>query len=89
MEILPVRGSAAETGGSRRTKSLMSMWKRAGIAAVVAAATIGIAGPAASAASAPWETSRVHHPTPAQGTAVPAADETGTVSIRCGPPCYQ
>lgn len=67
----------------------MSVWKRAGIAAVVAAATVGIAGPAASAAPAPWETSRVRHPSPAQGTAVPAAGETGTVSVRCAPPCYQ
>ncbi|MFJ5309679.1 hypothetical protein [Streptomyces sp. NPDC088350] len=67
----------------------MSVWKRAGIAAVLAAATIGIASPAASAAPAPWETSRVHHPAPARSTAVPTAGETGTVSVRCGTPCYQ
>ncbi|MGW3101071.1 hypothetical protein [Streptomyces sp. NPDC001100] len=63
----------------------MRVWKRAGIAVVLAAATVGLVGPAASAAPAPWETSRAHRPAPTQG---PAA-EAGTVSVRCGPPCYQ
>lgn len=37
----------------------MTMWKRAGIAAVLAAAMVGIVTPAASAAPAPWDTSTV------------------------------
>ncbi|MFE2421371.1 hypothetical protein [Streptomyces hokutonensis] len=67
----------------------MKVWKRAGIAVVLAAATVGLAGPVASAAPAPWETSRAHRPAPAQGAAVFPVGETGTVSVRCGTPCYQ
>ena len=65
----------------------MKMWKRAGIAAVLVTTTVGIMGPAASAAPMPWETSRVHQPTPAQGTAISPADET--VTILCSGNCYQ
>lgn len=52
-------------------------------------ATVGIMSPAASAAPMPWETSRVHHPAPAQGTAIASAGETGTVTILCSGGCYQ
>ncbi len=38
---------------------VMSMWKRAGIAALLTAAMVGIVTPAASAAPMPWETSTV------------------------------
>lgn len=51
----------------------MKMWKRAGIAAVLVAATVGIASPAASAAPMPWETSLVHKPAPTQSTAITSA----------------
>ncbi len=37
----------------------MRMWKRAGIAALLTAAMVGIVTPAASAAPMPWETSTV------------------------------
>ena len=67
----------------------MKMWKRAGIAAVLVTATVGIMGPAASAAPMPWETSRVHQPAPAQGTAVSSADGSSTVTILCSGNCYQ
>ncbi|WP_427920457.1 hypothetical protein [Streptomyces sp. cg40] len=67
----------------------MRVWKRAGIAVVLAAATVGLVGPAASAAPAPWETSRAHRPAPERGAAVVPAGEAGTVSVRCGNPCYQ
>ncbi|WP_329258939.1 hypothetical protein OG223_38395 [Streptomyces sp. NBC_01478] len=67
----------------------MTVWKRVGIVTVVAAATVGIMSPAASAAPTSWETSRVHQPTPAQGTAVSSADGTGTVTVLCSGGCYQ
>ncbi|MBK3568279.1 hypothetical protein [Streptomyces sp. MBT62] len=67
----------------------MRVWKRAGIAVVLAAATVGLVGPAASAAPAPWDISRAHRPAPAQGAAVLPAGAAGTVSVRCGSPCYQ
>ncbi|MFJ9249199.1 hypothetical protein [Streptomyces sp. NPDC101776] len=67
----------------------MRAWKRAGIAVGLAAATIGIVSPAASAAPAPWDISRAHRPAPAQGTQAFSVGEAGTVSVRCGPPCYQ
>ncbi|SEE32511.1 hypothetical protein SAMN05216489_06210 [Streptomyces sp. 3213] len=67
----------------------MSVWKRAGIAVVLAAAAVGLVGPAASAAPAPWETSRAHRPAPTRVAAVFPAGEAGTVSVRCGTPCYQ
>ncbi|MFD4556151.1 hypothetical protein ACFWP5_17845 [Streptomyces sp. NPDC058469] len=67
----------------------MKMWKRAGIAAVLTAATVAIMSPAASAAPMPWETSRVHKPAPAQDTAITSAGETGTVTILCVGGCYQ
>jgi hypothetical protein len=67
----------------------MKMWQRAGIAAVLVTATVGIMSPAASAAPMPWETSRVHQPAPTQGTAITSAVGTGTVSVLCGNPCYQ
>ena len=67
----------------------MKMWKRAGIAAELVTATVGIMSPAASAAPVPWETSLVHQPAPAQGTAITSADETGTVTILCSGNCYQ
>ncbi len=66
----------------------MRVWKRAGIAVVLAAATVGLVGPAASAAPAPWDISRAHRPAPTHATVFPAA-ESGTVSVRCGNPCYQ
>lgn len=66
----------------------MRMWKRAGIASVLVAATVGIMSPAASAAPMPWETSLMHQPAP-QIAPVSSAVETGTVSVLCGPPCYQ
>ncbi|MFJ9247385.1 hypothetical protein [Streptomyces sp. NPDC101776] len=67
----------------------MTVWKRVGIAVVVAAATVGVMSPAASAAPMPWETSRVHRPAPAQGTAISSADGTGTVTVLCIGGCYQ
>ncbi|WP_405950988.1 hypothetical protein OG588_36770 [Streptomyces prunicolor] len=67
----------------------MKTWKRAGIAAVLVTATVGIMSPAASAAPMPWETSRVHHPAPAKGTAITSVGETGTVTILCSGNCYQ
>ena len=67
----------------------MRTWKRAGIAAVLITATVGIMTPAASAAPMPWETSRVHKPAPTQATAVTSAGETGTVTILCSGNCYQ
>lgn len=67
----------------------MKMWQRAGIAAVLVTATVGIMGPAASAAPMPWETSRVHKPALTQATAITSVGESGTVAIRCAPPCYQ
>ena len=66
----------------------MKMWKRAGIASVLVAATVGIMSPAASAAPMPWETSRVHQPAP-QVAPASSAVGTGTVSVLCGTPCYQ
>jgi hypothetical protein len=67
----------------------MKMWKRAGLAAVLVTATVGIMSPAASAAPMPWDTSLVHRPAPTQGTAITSAGESGTVTVRCAPPCYQ
>ncbi|MET7575071.1 hypothetical protein ABZT04_42415 [Streptomyces sp. NPDC005492] len=67
----------------------MRVWKRVGIAAVVAGATVGIMSPAASAAPARWETSRVHQPAPAQDTAISSAGGTGTVTILCSASCYE
>jgi hypothetical protein len=67
----------------------MKMWKRAGIAAVLVTATVGIMTPTASAAPMPWETSRVHKPTPTQATTITSAAETGTVTILCSGGCYQ
>ncbi|MBK3578689.1 hypothetical protein JHN63_33805 [Streptomyces sp. MBT65] len=67
----------------------MTVWKRVGIAAVVASATVGILSPAASAAPMPWETSRVHQPAPAQGTAISSAHGTGTFTVLCSGGCYQ
>jgi hypothetical protein len=67
----------------------MRTWKRAGIAAVLAVATVGIVSPAAWAAPAPWETSRAHRPAPAQGATASPVGEAGTVTVRCGTPCYQ
>ncbi|MFI6545121.1 hypothetical protein ACIBO9_17935 [Streptomyces prunicolor] len=67
----------------------MKMWKRAGIAAVLVTAAVGIMSPAASAAPMPWDISLVHQPAPTQGTAITSVGETGTVSVLCGPPCYQ
>ena len=67
----------------------MKMWKRAGIAAALVTATVGIMSPAASAAPMPWETSLVHQPAPTQSPAITPADETGTVTILCSGGCYQ
>ncbi|MET7489769.1 hypothetical protein [Streptomyces sp. NPDC005538] len=67
----------------------MRMLKRVGLAAVLAAVTVGIVGPAASAAPMPWETSRAHGSSPAQGATVVSAGEVGTVTVLCGNPCYQ
>ncbi|MFI6459994.1 hypothetical protein [Streptomyces sp. NPDC050528] len=67
----------------------MKTWKRAGIAAVLAAAAVGTMSPVASAAPMPWETSRVHQPAPTQSTAITSAVGTSTVSVLCGDPCYQ
>ncbi|MGR3869307.1 hypothetical protein ACUXZZ_12000 [Streptomyces graminifolii] len=67
----------------------MKTWKRAGIAAVLTAATIGIMSPAASAAPMSWETGLVHRPTPTQSTAITPAGETGTITILCSGGCYQ
>ncbi|MEV8541678.1 hypothetical protein [Streptomyces sp. NPDC051572] len=67
----------------------MKMRKRAGIAAVLITAAVGIMSPAASAAPMPWETSLVHKPAPTQSTAITPAGETGTVTILCSGGCYQ
>ncbi|MBK3578531.1 hypothetical protein JHN63_32965 [Streptomyces sp. MBT65] len=67
----------------------MRAWKRAGIAVVLAVATVGIVSPAASAAPAPWDISRAHRPAPTQSATVFSVGGAGTVSIRCGTPCYQ
>jgi hypothetical protein len=55
---------------------------------VLAATAFGALGVPAMAAPMPWETSKTptvitHHATPR------AAGNTGTVTVRCGPPCYQ
>lgn len=67
----------------------MRTWKRAGIAAVLTAAAIGIMSPAASAVPMPWETSLVHRPAPTHSTTITPAGETGTVTILCSGNCYQ
>lgn len=68
----------------------MTVWRRVGIVAVVATATVGTMSPAASAAPMPWEASRAHRPAPAQGTAVSPADgTTGTITVLCSGGCYQ
>ncbi|WP_329256085.1 hypothetical protein OG223_32200 [Streptomyces sp. NBC_01478] len=67
----------------------MRVWKRVGIAVVLAAATVGIVSPAASAAPAPWDISRAHRPTPAQGATAFSVGDASTVSALCGNPCYQ
>ncbi|MGW2462299.1 hypothetical protein ACWC4J_12510 [Streptomyces sp. NPDC001356] len=54
----------------------------------LATAAFTALAPQAVAAPMPWETSRT--PTaPAHGTAPVAADGGGTVTVLCGPPCYQ
>lgn len=64
----------------------MRLLKRAGIAAVLAAAAVGIMSPAASAAPMPWG---VHQHASAQGAAHSSAGETSTLRIQCGAPCYE
>ncbi|MEV5645886.1 hypothetical protein AB0L67_38185 [Streptomyces flaveolus] len=53
----------------------------------VATAAFTALGPQAMTAPMPWETSKTpeavtHHPSTAAG-------ERGTVTVLCGPPCYQ
>ncbi|MFF9497944.1 hypothetical protein [Streptomyces flaveolus] len=65
----------------------MHLRKRALAVVFVASAAFTALGPQAMAAPMPWETSKTptavtHHPSPAAG-------ERGTVTVLCGPPCYQ
>ncbi|MET7567892.1 hypothetical protein ABZT04_05235 [Streptomyces sp. NPDC005492] len=61
----------------------MRALKRVGIVVALAVVTVGVVGPAASAAPMPWETSR------AQGVVAVSPAEVGTVTVLCGDPCYQ
>jgi hypothetical protein len=61
----------------------MNLRKRATTVVFLAATVLGGLSAPAMAAPMPWETSKV--------PSVPAAADGhhGTVTVRCGPPCYQ
>ncbi|MFJ8777906.1 hypothetical protein [Streptomyces sp. NPDC102476] len=61
----------------------MNVHKRAITVVFLAAIALGSIGAPAMAAPMPWETSKV--------PPVPAASDgpNGTVTVQCGPPCYQ
>ncbi|MCG7206640.1 hypothetical protein [Streptomyces arenae] len=66
----------------------MRLRKRATAAVFMSTAVFTALAPQAMAAPMPWETSKTptatahHHPSTAAG-------DSGTVTVRCGPPCYQ
>ncbi|MFE3167832.1 hypothetical protein [Streptomyces sp. NPDC059224] len=66
----------------------MRLRRRAVAAVFVATAAFTALAPQAVAAPMPWETSKTPAAT-TQCTASPAASESGTVTVLCGPPCYQ
>ena len=62
----------------------MNVHKRAITVVFLAVTALGALGAPAMAAPMPWETSKV--------PAIPAATDdgqNGTVTVRCGTPCYQ
>ncbi|UFR06212.1 hypothetical protein KBP30_35810 [Streptomyces sp. Go40/10] len=61
--------------------------KRALVSVFVATAAFSAFGPQAMAAPMPWETSRT--PTAVTHDVSTAARGSGTITVRCAPPCYQ
>ncbi|MFG2462971.1 hypothetical protein ACGFWE_38725 [Streptomyces sp. NPDC048523] len=70
----------------------MNLRKRVITVVFLAATALGALGAPAMAVPMPWETSKVPAiPAVPAVTAVPVATggHIGTVTVRCGPPCYQ
>lgn len=65
----------------------MRLRKRALAVVFVATAAFTALGPQAMAAPMPWETSRT--PAAVTHSTSAAVRESGTVTVLCGPPCYQ
>ncbi|MFJ4633445.1 hypothetical protein [Streptomyces sp. NPDC088847] len=65
----------------------MHVRKRALAVVFVATAAFVALGPQAMAAPMPWETSKT--PTAVTHNTSMAASDSSTVTVLCGPPCYQ
>ncbi|KMS79365.1 hypothetical protein ACZ91_62040 [Streptomyces regensis] len=65
----------------------MYLRKRALAVVFVATAAFTALGTQAMAAPMPWETSET--PTAVTHSDSTAARESGTITVRCAPPCYQ
>ncbi|MFD6290676.1 hypothetical protein [Streptomyces sp. NPDC060205] len=66
----------------------MRLRKRAVAAVFVTTAAFTALAPQATAAPMPWETSKTPTTTIHHAPATPA-DGSGTLTVLCGPPCYQ